>query len=264
MENPGNDAVRYEVRDHVAIITLTRPEAMNAINGALAGGLARSLHTAEHDPEVRVVVLTGTGRAFCAGMDLKAFAAGEPLSDPDHPEFGFDGIIRRPIAKPLIAAVNGFAMGGGAELVLTTDLAVAARSATFGLPEVKRGLIAAGGGVLRLPRQIPFRKAMEIALTGRKVSADEAAELGLVNAVVDDDRLLDETLALAAQIVANAPLAVRITKQMIHDQQRFGSDRDTEIWEAHDAAVLPVFATKDAREGAMAFAEKRDPVWTGE
>lgn len=264
METAANDAVLYEVRDHVAIITLNRPEAMNAINGALAGGLARALHTADKDADVRVVVMTGNGRAFCAGMDLKAFAAGEALSDPDHPEFGFEGIIRRPIAKPLIAAVNGFAMGGGAELVLTTDLAVAAKSATFGLPEVKRGLIAAGGGVLRLPRQIPFRKAMEIALTGRKVSADEAAELGLVNKVVEDDELLAATLALAAEIVANAPLAVRATKQMIYDRARFGSERDTEIWEAHDATVLPVFATKDAREGAVAFAEKRDPVWRGE
>ncbi len=260
-ETPG---ALYEVRGHIALITLNRPDAMNSVNRALSTALGEGLERAEDDPEVRVVVLTATGRAFCAGMDLKAFAKGEDVSAEGHPEWGFAGMVRHPINKPVIAAVNGFAMGGGTELVLASDLAVAAESAKFGLPEVKRGLVAAAGGVLRLPRQIPVRKAMELALTGRAVNATEAAELGLVNRVVPDAALLDAAFELAEEIAANAPLAVQATKQMIHEQARFGSDLDDEIWQHHDQVLLPVFRTKDAMEGAVAFAEKRAPAWRGE
>lgn len=259
-----NPAALYEVRGHVALITLNRPEAMNSVNRALSTALGEGLEKAQADPEVRVVVLTATGRAFCAGMDLKAFAAGEDVSADGHPEWGFAGMVRHPISKPVIAAVNGFAMGGGTELVLAADLAVAAESAKLGLPEVKRGLVAAAGGVLRLPRQIPVRKAMELALTGRAISAADAAELGLVNSVVADDDLLSSAFALAEEIAANAPLAVQATKRMIHEQARFGSDLDDEIWAHHDQVVMPVFSTKDAMEGAVAFAEKRAPRWKGE
>lgn len=261
VENPG---ALYEVRGHVALITLNRADAMNSVNRALSTALGNGLEQADADPEVRAVVVTATGRAFCAGMDLKAFAAGEDVSAEGHPEWGFAGMVRHPISKPVIAAVNGFAMGGGTELVLAADLAVAAESAKFGLPEVKRGLVAAAGGVLRLPRQVPVRKAMELALTGRAVTAAEAAELGLVNRVVADEALLEAALALAEEIAANAPVAVQVTKQMIHEQARFGSDLDDEIWARHDQVVLPVFQTKDAMEGAVAFAEKREPVWKGE
>ncbi len=260
-EKPG---ALYEVRGHIAVITLNRPEAMNSVNRSLATGLGQGLDRAEQDPEVRAVVVTATGRAFCAGMDLKAFARGEDVSVEGHAEWGFAGMVRHPISKPVIAAVNGFAMGGGTEIVLAADLAVAAASASFGLPEVKRGLVAAAGGVLRLPRQIPIRLAMELALTGRAVTATEAAEIGLVNRVVADDALMDAALELAEQIAANAPLAVQATKRMILEQARFGSDLDDEIWQHHDRVLLPVFQTKDAMEGAVAFAEKRPPVWRGE
>jgi crotonobetainyl-CoA hydratase len=246
----------------VGLITLNRPEARNAVNGATATVVGEALAEVQDDPSLRVAVITGTGPAFCAGMDLKAFAAGEDIAGA-HPEWGFAGVTRHYIAKPVIAAVNGFAMGGGAEIVLAADLAVAARSATFALPEVARGLVAAAGGVFRLPRQVHQKLAMELVLTGRRFTAERALELGMVNRVVDDADVLQAALELAAEIAANAPLAVQASKQLVHDSYDFGSDWEDEAWERQDRLLKPVFSSADATEGATAFAEKRAPRWSG-
>lgn len=258
------DEVLVERRDHVAVLTLNRPEAMNSVNEALATALGAALEEVAADSEVRAVVLTGAGdRAFCAGMDLKAFARGEGASAAGHPEWGFAGFVRHAIDKPVIAAVNGFALGGGSELVLACDLAVAGRSVKLGFPEVTRGLVAGAGGVIRLQRQVPRKFALEAVLTGEPIPAERAYELGLINRVVDDGTALDAALALAERIAANAPLAVQLSKSFIRASDDFGSDWGDEIWQAHDAAILPVFSSEDAREGATAFAEKRAPVWKG-
>ncbi|WP_375385086.1 crotonase/enoyl-CoA hydratase family protein [uncultured Microbacterium sp.] len=258
------DEALYEVHAHVAVVTLNRPAAMNAVNEALSIALGAAMERASADPEVRVVVLTGSGtRAFCAGMDLKAFARGESAEDPAHPEWGFGGFVRHAIDKPVIAAVNGFALGGGSELVLACDLAIAGRSVMLGFPEVTRGLVAAAGGVIRLPRQIPRKLALEALLTGQPLSAERSRELGLINRVVDDGKVLASALSLAEIIAANAPLAVQASKRFVREADRFGSDWDDAVWAAHDDAIMPVFATDDAREGATAFAEKRSPQWTG-
>lgn len=256
--------VLYELRGHVALLTLNRPEAMNSVNEALSAALGAAVERASADSDVRAVVLTGSGtRAFCAGMDLKAFARGESAEDPMHPEWGFAGFVRHTIDKPVIAAVNGFALGGGSELVLASDLAVAGRSVRLGFPEVTRGLVAAAGGVIRLPRQVPRKVALEALLTGDPLSAARAQELGLINRVVDDDAVLDAAFSLAERISANAPLAVQASKRFVRQADDFGSDWGEDIWAAHDAAIMPIFSTEDAREGATAFAEKRSPEWAG-
>jgi crotonobetainyl-CoA hydratase len=257
------DEILYEKRGNVALVTLHRPDAMNAVNQQLARALGEALENASADSEVRAIVLTGSGRAFCAGMDLKAFSSGESAFVDAHPEWGFAGITRHAISVPTIAAVNGIAVGGGAEMVLACDLAVAGDSVRFGFPEVTRGLVAAAGGVLRLQRQVPRKIALELVMTGELINAARAAELGLINRVVPDSSLLDEALALASRIAANAPLAVQTSKRFIQESDRFGSDWDDEIWEAHDRLVLPLFDSQDAAEGARAFVEKRPPVWTG-
>lgn len=259
-----SDEVLYETRDHTAILTLNRPQALNSVNQALATAVGVAVERAASDEQVRVVVVTGAGeRAFCAGMDLKAFAAGENAAPDEHPEWGFGGFTRHRIDKPTIAAVNGAAFGGGAELVLACDLAIAGRSARIAFPEVTRGLVAGAGGVIRLQRQIPRKLALEALLTGAPMTADRALELGLLNRVVDDSSVLTEALALAAVIAANAPLAVQATKAFVRDSDRFGSDWDDDVWQQNEATVMPIFTTEDAREGAVAFAEKRTPVWRG-
>jgi enoyl-CoA hydratase/carnithine racemase len=255
--------VRYEVRDHVAIVTLNRPDALNAVNSALAIAAGSALETAAADHEVRVVVLTGAGRAFCAGADLKEIAAGRRIDDPDHREWDFAGIVRHWIPKPIIAAVNGFALGGGTEIVLAADLAVIDEEASVGLPEVRRGLIAAAGGLLRIHHQVPQKIAAEIALTGRPVSAARAYELGLVNSVAPAGTALDVALELAAVIAANAPVAVSESKRVMHETSKAHRGWDDDSWSVNRAAIRTVLTSDDAKEGPRAFAEKRPPEWSG-
>ncbi|MGX7729158.1 crotonase/enoyl-CoA hydratase family protein [Rhodococcus sp. 2H158] len=255
-------AAQYERRGGIAVITLNRPRALNAVNAALATAVGTLLEQAEADDDVRVVVLTGAGRAFCAGADLKALATGESISAEGHPEWGFAGYAQHWISKPTIAAVNGFALGGGTELVLASDLAVVDEEAQLGLPEVKRGLFAAAGGVIRLQQQIPRKVALELALTGEPISAAQGKELGLVNRVAPHGTALEVALGLAETIAANAPLSVRESKSMIH-RTAHGADWEPGVWEANAAAVKVVFTSDDAKEGPTAFAQKRQPVWKG-
>ncbi|MEU5948429.1 crotonase/enoyl-CoA hydratase family protein [Micromonospora sp. NPDC047465] len=261
-------AALYERSGHVAVIRLNRPQALNAVNAALSTAVGEALERAATDPEVRVVVVTGNGRAFCAGADLKELAAGRSVAAPEHPEWGFAGLVRHWIDKPLVAAVNGFAMGGGTEIALACDLVVAAEDARMGLPEVRRGLIAAAGGVVRLQRQIPLKRALQMALTGDAVDVRQAAEWGLVNVVARPGAALEEALALAERIAANAPLSVQHTKRVMHAVAAAGSDWNPdwsrrEVWAVNDEATDVVFASRDAVEGPTAFAEKRPPVWEG-
>lgn len=246
----------------VAIIRLNRPNAMNSVNSALSTAVGKLLEQAAADDDVRVVVLTGTGRAFCAGADLKAIAAGEPLDAAEHPEWGFGGYAQHWIEKPTIAAVNGFALGGGTELVLASDLAVVDENAKLGLPEVTRGLFAAAGGVLRLQQQIPFKQAAELVLTGRPVTAREALQLGLINRVAAAGTALDVALEIAETIAGNAPISVRTSKALLH-KTAHTSSWEQSVWELNQDAMQLVFCSADAQEGATAFAEKRPPVWSG-
>ena len=246
-------------RDGVAIVTLNRPEARNAVNGELARAMEATLDDLEDDREVQAVVLTGAGGTFCAGADLKTVARGGG-AELATARGGFAGIVTRRFPKPLIAAVNGPALAGGFEIVLACDLVVAAEGATFGLPEVKRGLFAAAGGLIRLPKRIPLALAAEVALTGDPLDATRAAALGLVNRVVPPDEVIDAALELARRIAANGPLAVRNTLTMVREAPEL---REEDAWARNNALALEVFASKDAIEGATAFAEKRAPRWTG-
>ena len=250
------DEVLVEARGHVLVITLNRPDARNAVNGALAQGVAQALDRLDAEPELRIGVLTGAGRGFCAGMDLKAFVAGEIPSVEGR---GFAGIVERSSRKPLIAAVEGFAVAGGLEVALSCDLIVAARDAKLGIPEVKRGLVANAGGLLRLPRRLPYHVAMEMALTGDPLSAERAERLGLVNVVVDAGGALDGALALAERITVNAPLSLEASKRVLNEQEDWSHE---EMWARQGEITGSVFTSNDAREGATAFAEKRAPNWT--
>lgn len=261
-------AARYEVRDHIGIITLNRPSSLNAVNAAMCTAVGQHLEDAARDDEVRVVVITGAGRAFCAGADLKEIAHGRTIAADNHPEWGFAGLVRHWIDKPMIAAVNGYAMGGGTEIVLACDLAIASSAAMFGLPEVKRGLMAAAGGVVRIQRQLPLKRALEVALIGDPVDAETALESGLVNAVVDPDDLVSACLDMAAKIASNAPLAVQHTKRAIHRNSSGGSDwhdswSSSDPWRVNAQEREIVFTSRDAVEGPRAFSEKRQPVWQG-
>jgi crotonobetainyl-CoA hydratase len=258
------DAVLTERDGHVLVITLNRPEARNAVNGDLTLGLGTALEEAENDPEIRAVVLTGAGdQTFCAGADLKAIARGESLNPPGTEAWGFAGMVQHPVSVPVIAAVNGSALGGGTELVLASDLAVAAEHAGFGLPEVKRGLIAAAGGVIRLPAQVPQKIAMRMILTGDPIDAVTALRWGLVNEVVPAADLLPTALDLARTIAANAPLSVQSSKQVALGLRDGVIASETEAWEHSNEAMMRVFTSEDAMEGPIAFAEKRPPVWKG-
>jgi enoyl-CoA hydratase len=250
-------AVLTERRGRVLAITLNRPDARNAVNGALARGIAAALDELDADAELRAGVLTGAGKGFCAGMDLKAFVAGE---SPHVDGRGFAGITQRSADKPLVAAIEGFAVAGGLEVALSCDLIVAARGAKLGIPEVKRSLVAAGGALLRLPRRIPYHVAMELALTGDPIPAERGYELGLVNRLAEPGAALDTALELAEAVAANAPLALAASKRIVVESAGWDPN---EAWVKQGEIAGPVFVSEDAREGATAFAEKREPVWKG-
>lgn len=248
--------VLTEARGPVLIITMNRPEAKNAANLALSQGVAAAIDRLDSDDQFTVGIITGAGGTFCSGMDLKGFLRGERPSIPGR---GFAGLTEAPPKKPLIAAVDGFALAGGMEVALACDLIVANRNAKFGIPEVKRGLAAAAGGLIRLPRQFPYRVAMEYALTGEFFPATRGYELGLVNRLTDGPAI-EGALELAAAIGANGPLAVKASKQVVAESRAWA---ESEMWERQQAIVGGVFLSEDAREGAAAFAEKRAPVWKG-
>jgi enoyl-CoA hydratase len=250
------DVVLTQKRDRILIITINRPEAKNAANAPVSYGLAAAMDTLDDDPVLSVGNLTGAGGTFCAGMDLKAFARGENVAVKGR---GL-GFTERPPVKPLIAAVEGYALAGGTELALATDLIVAATNSAFGIPEVKRGLVAAGGGLLRLPQRIPYAIAMELALTGDPLTAPRAHELGMVNVLAEPGHALEAAIELATRITANGPLAVAATKRIITESRGWSPE---EQWREQMKIIMPVFGSKDAREGAVAFADKRAPNWTG-
>ncbi|WP_047871284.1 crotonase/enoyl-CoA hydratase family protein [Nocardiopsis sp. RV163] len=253
-----SDEVLYTAEDGVAVITINRPQARNAVNAAVAARVAEALDDLDARKDLSVGIITGAGGTFCAGMDLKAFMRGEvPLVEGR----GFGGFAERPPRKPLIAAVEGYALAGGFEAVLACDLVVAAEDARFGIPEVKRGLVAGAGGLLRLQHRIPRNIAMEFALTGDFVEAPRLAELGLVNRVTASGGALEGARELAARITANGPLAVRVSKEVISSSDDWSTER---MWEKQNELTGPVFVSHDAMEGAAAFAEKRAPVWRGE
>ena len=254
----GDAAVSVEVGDGVAVITINRPQARNAVNEAVASGVAAAIDELDPRPDVAAMVLTGAGSTFCAGMDLKGLLAGE---NPTAGGRGFGGITQRPPVTPIVAAVEGYALAGGFEIALACDLIVASEEATFGLPEVSRGLVAAAGGLFRLPRRVPYHLAMEIALTGGHVPATRLHQAGLISALVPEGEALLAARALATKVAANAPLAVAATKRIIVESADWPSG---EAFDRQNAISGPVFTSADAREGAAAFAEKRPPVWRGE
>jgi enoyl-CoA hydratase len=247
--------VLTERRDAVLVITINRPEQRNAVNAAVAEGIGTALDELDADDGLAIGIITGAGKGFCAGMDLKAFVTGER---PFVEGRGFAGITQRSAAKPLIAAVEGFALAGGLEVALSCDLIVAARGARLGIPEVKRGLFAAGGGLLRLPRALPRNVAMEMALTGDPIEAERAHELGLVSRLTEPGEALTAALELADTIAANGPLALAATKRILVESADWP---DSEFFKRQQPIYDPVFNSEDAREGATAFAERRAPVW---
>jgi enoyl-CoA hydratase/carnithine racemase len=253
-----SDAVRLEVDGGIAVITLDRPEVRNAVDKPTADALAGALDEVDTRGDVVIAIITGAGTTFCAGMDLKAFSATKER--PLNVVRGAFGIVRKPPAKPIIAAIEGNALGGGLEIALACDLIVAARSTKLGLPEVKRGLVAAAGGVIRLPRRIPKGVAMEMILTGEPVSAERALELGLVNRVAEDGEALSVARAMATAITANAPLAVRAAKSIVEESADWDLDEAFDLQATYTDAVR---SSADAAEGARAFVEKRAPRWSG-
>jgi enoyl-CoA hydratase len=250
-------AVLTERRERVLVITINRPDQRNAVNSAVAVGIAAALDELDDDGQLSLGVLTGAGKGFSAGMDLKAFVAGDAPYAGDR---GFAGITQRASVKPLIAAIEGFAVAGGLEIALSCDLIVASRGARLGIPEVKRSLVASAGGLLRLPRVLPRNVAMELALTGDPIDAERGYELGLVNRLAAPGEALAEALELAGAIAGNGPLALAASKLVLNESVDWP---DSEFFERQGAIAGPVMASEDAREGATAFAEKRPPVWQG-
>ncbi len=257
MPETTESAVLTERRDKILIITINRPEKRNAVNKAVAEGIGDAAELLDSDDTLTLGILTGAGGGFCAGMDLKGFASGET---PWHPTRGFGGIVQQPPLKPLIAAVEGFAVAGGLEIALACDMLVAAKGAKLGVPEVKRSLVAAGGALLRLPRKLPLNVATEMALTGDPISAERGYELGLVNRLAEPGSALDAAVELAEQIACNGPLALAATKQILEARRDW---TDEEFWDKQMEIAGPVFGSEDAQEGAVAFTEKREPVWKG-
>lgn len=251
-----SDEVLIGVADGVIEVTINRPEARNAMTKAAAEAIAAAMDRLDAEDDLRCAILTGAGGTFCSGMDLKGFLKGELPVAGDR---GFGGITAWTPSKPLIAAVDGFALAGGMELALACDLIVASRGAKFGIPEAKRGLVAGGGGVVQLPRLLPRPLAMELALTGDPITAERAYDLGLVNRVTDGPAI-DGARELARAVAANGPLAVGASKAVIRESWLWPAD---EINERQNRHIASVFTSEDAREGALAFAEKRKPNWKG-
>ncbi len=249
--------VLTQLQDGVLIITINRPEAKNAVNNAVAVAIAAAMEQLDSDKSLNAGIITGAGGTFCSGMDLKAYLRGEfPVVEGK----GFAGFTQAPPKKPLIAAVDGYALAGGMEIATACDLVVANKDAKFGIPEVKRSLVAAGGGLLAMPAMMGKRIAMELALTGDFFSAQRAYEVGFVNRLTDG-LAIDGALELAANIAANGPLALIATKRIINERPDWSND---EMWSKQDEIAMPVMRSKDSREGALAFAEKRRPNWQGE
>jgi enoyl-CoA hydratase len=253
-----SDAVRTEADGGIAVITINRPEARNAVNGEVAQGIAAAVDEFDSASDVRVIILTGAGGTFSAGMDLKGFLSGD---SPVVEGRGFAGITEQPPVKPVIAAVEGYALAGGFEIVLSCDLIVASETAKFGLPEVRRGLAAGAGGLLRLPRRVPYHLAMEIVLTGEYVPAERLHQAGLVSRLVSTGQALAAARELAARVALGAPLALAASKRVVVESADWPSD---EAFKKQGVVLGPVFTSADAMEGAIAFAEKRAPVWRGE
>jgi enoyl-CoA hydratase len=253
----NDQAILSDARDGILIITINRPEARNAVNADVAHGMAQALDRLDASDDLRIGIVTGAGGYFSAGMDLKAFVQG---GSPYAADRGFAGITQRAARKPLIAAVEGFALAGGFEIALACDLIVAARDARFGTPEVKRSLVAAAGALLRLPKRIPYHLAMELALTGEPITAERAYEIGIVNRLAEPGAALDAAIELAQQLVKNAPLALMASKEIL---QKAVDWDESEGWAKQAEISGPVFTSEDAREGATAFAEKREPTWRG-
>ena len=252
------ERVKVEVIEHIQVITLNRPQARNAIDHETADALAAALDRLDADESVALGVLTGAGNTFSAGMDLKAFAA--TGQRPYVEGRGFGGICERPPRKPLIAAVEGYALAGGCEIALACDMIVAAENSTFGLPEVKRGLVPGSGGMLRLPARIPYHIAMEAVLTGEMIPAERFHHFGLINRLVEPGKALEAALELARAIAANGPLAVQTAKAIISESRNW---RPADMFDLQRPRIAHIFTSVDAKEGATAFAEKRKPVWTG-
>jgi enoyl-CoA hydratase len=252
--------VKYEKRGSVGVLTIDRPEARNAVNGDVARTMEAGIDEMEADDEVWIGILTGNGPVFCAGADLKAISAGQ-AADLNTQRGSFGGIVTRERTKPIIAAVDGPALAGGTEIVLACDLVVASTQATFGIPEVKRSLVAAAGGLFRLPRKLPFNIAMELALTGDPITAERAHHFGLVNRLVEPGTAFDAALELAEAISVNAPLAVRESRRLVLESVAVTDDG--EGVRQSGAALMGLASTEDFAEGPMAFIEKRAPVWKG-
>ncbi|MDP9096024.1 MAG: crotonase/enoyl-CoA hydratase family protein [Pseudomonadota bacterium] len=253
----SSPSVLVEREAGVLVVTINRPHVRNAIDRATSEAIALAMDELDGDPALTLGILTGAGGHFCSGMDLKAFLRGERVELPGR---GLAGIVETPPAKPLIAAIEGFALAGGCEIALACDLIVAAQDAQFGIPEVKRGLIAGSGGLIRLPQRIPRQVALEYALTGAMMPATEARQWGLVNRLTPPGGALDGARELARTIAANGPLSVRMTKRIVRESPDWAA---ADVWQRQRALLDEILASSDAREGALAFAEKRPPRWTG-
>lgn len=261
----GNRTVIAEKLGHVELITINRPKVRNAVNPDVCIGIGEALQHADRDDDIRAVILTGAGdKAFCAGSDLKAEARDEFAAlDPKVRAWGFAGFTRHFIDKPVIAAVNGFALGGGVEIVLQADMAVAAAGARLGLPEVTNGVVAGAGGAFRIGRQVPAKIAMEMLLTGEMITAQRALKIGLVNDVVPDEEVVPAAFALAGRIIANAPLAVQASRRIARGIVDGRVDHEEADWTRTEAETSALLRSEDLREGLRAFAEKRMPNWSG-
>lgn len=262
MSATPEEPVLFNRHGNIAVITLNRPQVMNAINRMMWLGAARAMEEFANDPALRVLIITGAGdRSFCSGSDLKAKAAGDMNVTDEMAQWGYAGIVRHFVNKPVIAAVNGFALGGGTEIALSCDLIIASEHATFGLPEVSHGLLAGAGGLLRLPRQIPLKVAMHCILTGAPLSAADALRWGLVNQVVPHDQLISAAMEMATKICESSPVAISASKEVVYRGLDQTLDFPGDAWKMNEHYISLVESSADAQEGMSSFLEKRKPVW---